>query len=226
MRSSSKEAEMPKARKGTRRKPAAGKAARKQPARSLGGERAQLVKRISQALHIGAAEAEIRALRELAERVAPSQAPRERTHDLGNAIRAQAQKLEAQVDRAHALAERAHVQAHDAHTRAETRAPGALPEQLFLLLDGRGLDGRGMPVQIVDNAAVVGSGRQCTVWVNSPRIETRHVRFVHEGDEWYVEDLDSAHGTFLGEERIKRRRVQNGDEYRLAGYLRVRAEFR
>lgn len=83
-----------------------------------------------------------------------------------------------------------------------------------------------MPVQVVDDVVVVGSGRQCPVWVNSPRIETRHVRFVREGDAWYVEDLGSAHGTFLGDERINRRRVQHGEEYRLAGYLRLRTEFR
>jgi pSer/pThr/pTyr-binding forkhead associated (FHA) protein len=83
-----------------------------------------------------------------------------------------------------------------------------------------------MPVQVVDDPAVVGSGRQCTIWVNSPQIETRHLQFVREGDDWYVEDLGSAHGTFFGDERLRRRRVQHGDEYRLAGYLRLRTEFR
>lgn len=212
---------MAKARKGARSKRPARKRSSTPP-----GERAELVKRIARALNISAADAELRALRELAERVAPGHAPAPGARPVTEQIHAQARKLEQQVDRAHELAERAHVQAHDARTRAETRASGALPEQLFLLLDGRGLDGRGMPVQVVDDAVIVGSGRQCTVWVNSPRIETRHLQFVREGDEWFVEDLGSTHGTFLGDERITRRRVQNGDEYRLGGYLRLRAEFR
>ncbi|HWE23723.1 MAG TPA: FHA domain-containing protein [Myxococcales bacterium] len=216
---------MAKARKGARSKRPARKPARNATSKGR-GERAQLVSRISKALNISAAEAEIRALRELAERVSPTQKVEDRAHQVAEMVRAQTHKLEAQVDRAHQLAERAHVQAHDVRTRAETRASGALPEQLFLLLDGRGLDGRGMPVQIVDDPAVVGSGRACTVWVNSPRIETRHLQFVREGDDWYVEDLGSAHGTFLGEERVQRRRVEHGDEYRLAGYLRLRTEFR
>jgi FHA domain len=214
---------MAKARKGARSKRPARKRSSRPAAR---GERAELVKRIAKALKIGSVEAELRALRELAERVAPAQPGVQTARPVADAIREQARKLEKQVDRAHELAERAHIQAHDAKTRAVTRATGALPEQLYLLLDGRGLDGRGMPVQVVDEVVTVGSGRVCTVWVNSPRIETRHLQFVHDGDEWYVEDLGSAHGTFLRDERVTRQRVEDGDEYRLAGYLRLRAEFR
>lgn len=44
------------------------------------GEREQLVKRIADALHISEAEAELRALRELAERVAPEQPNNDRPH--------------------------------------------------------------------------------------------------------------------------------------------------
>jgi hypothetical protein len=186
---------MSKARKGTRKPPA--RKARKPATRSRAqGEREQLLQRIAGALHIGTAEAEIRALRELAERVAPAQPTPDPAHQAAEAVR----------------------------QRTHTHVSGALPERLYLLLDGRGLDGRGMPVQVIDAAAVVGSGRQCTVWVNSPRIETRHLQFTREDDDWYVEDLRSEHGTFFGDERIGRRRVQHGDEYRLAGYLRVRAE--
>src|SRR5256885_13237415 len=41
------------------------------------------------------------------------------------------------------------------------------------LLDGRGLDGRGMPVEVIDLPRVIGSARNCAVWINSPQIETR-----------------------------------------------------
>jgi FHA domain-containing protein len=186
---------MAKARKGARGRPPAPKKTRKPSVRARGqGEREQLLKRIAGALQIDTGEAELRALRELAERVAPQKAPPDRAHQAAEAARAQ--------------------------------IPGGLPAQLYLLLDGRGLDGRGMPVQLIDAPAVVGSGRQCAVWVNSPRIETRHLQFSREDGDWYVEDLHTAHGTFLGDERVGRRRVQHGDEYRLAGYLRLRTEFR
>ena len=103
---------------------------------------------------------------------------------------------------------------------------GPLPRRLYLLLDGRGLDGRGMPVEVIDLPCVVGSGRQSNIWVNSPRIETRHLQ-ISQGDEgWVLEDLGTEHGTFLGGSKIKRRVIQHGDEYRLANYLRLRTELK
>jgi FHA domain len=210
------------------KKQVAGKAGRKKtPARAAGGkpaaprrgEQEELVRRISEALGISVADAMLRALRELAERVAPQKPPRpDAAHEAAERLHSTAEKIDAGIGTAHALAEEA---------RFEARGPaGALPERLYLLLDGRGLDGRGMPIEVIDVPTVVGSERHCTVWVNSPRIETRHLRFAREDGDWYVEDLGSTHGTFLGDQKVTRRRVQDGDEYRLAGYLRLRTEFR
>ena len=105
-------------------------------------------------------------------------------------------------------------------------ASTGLPQRLYLLLDGRGLDGRGMPVEVIDLPCTIGSEKKSSVWINSPQIETHHARITHEKDGWVFEDLGSEHGTFLGDKRIKRRVIQNGDEYRLAGYLRLRTELR
>ena len=101
-----------------------------------------------------------------------------------------------------------------------------LPQRLYLLLDGRGLDGRGMPVEVIDLPCVIGSEKKCNVWINSPQIETRHLIIDHDERGWVIEDLGSEHGTFLGDEKVKRRIIRNGDEYRLAGYLRLRTELR
>jgi hypothetical protein len=113
-------------------------------------------------------------------------------------------------------------------SRPPPPAPSAspLPRRLYLLLDGRGLDGRGMPVEVIDLPCVIGSGRKSNVWVNSPRIETRHLQITQGEEGWVLEDLGSEHGTFFEGGRIKRREIRHGDEYRLANYLRLRTELR
>ena len=114
-------------------------------------------------------------------------------------------------------------------SRSEAAAPAsaaALPRRLYLLLDGRGLDGRGMPIEVIDLPCLIGSGRKCSVWINAPRIETRHLQITQGDEGWVLEDLGSEHGTFFGDARIGRRTIQHGDEYRLANYLRLRTELR
>jgi FHA domain len=101
-----------------------------------------------------------------------------------------------------------------------------LPQRLYLLLDGRGLDGRGMPIEVIDLPCVIGSSKKCNVWINMTQIETRHVQITHGDTGWVIEDLNSEHGTTIGDQKLKRRVIQNGDEYRLAGYVRLRTELR
>ena len=108
----------------------------------------------------------------------------------------------------------------------EKARPGGLPKRLYLLLDGRGLDGRGLPVEVIDLPATLGSSKRCSVWVNSPNIETKHLQIIQDGSDWVLEDLNSAGGTFLGGERVTRHTIRHGEEFQLAGYLRMRTELR
>ena len=106
-------------------------------------------------------------------------------------------------------------------TPRDEAKPSYLPQRLYLILDGRG-----MPVEVIDLPCVIGSGRKCNVWINSPRIETQHLQITRSPEGFVLEDLGSEHGTFLGDSKIGRRVVRDGDEYRLAGYLRMRTELR
>jgi hypothetical protein len=101
-----------------------------------------------------------------------------------------------------------------------------LPQRLYLAMDGRGLDGRGMPFEVIDLPCIIGSSKRASVWINSPQIETNHLRITQGGDGWMIEDLGTEHGTFLAGKRIKQRQLRSGDEFQLAGYLRLRAELR
>jgi hypothetical protein len=101
-----------------------------------------------------------------------------------------------------------------------------LPQRLYLSMDGRGLDGRGMAFEVIDLPCVIGSSKRANVWINSPQIETNHLRITQSDGGWLLEDLGSEHGTFFGGKRMKQRELRDGDEFQLAGYLRLRAELR
>lgn len=177
---------------------ATGGAKRTGGAKATGGsEKAKLLERLAKATGASRGELELRALRELSASLGLGATP---------------------------------AAAKPVAARPSTPAPAAgsrgLPQRLYLLLDGRGLDGRGMPVEVIDLPAVIGSGKRCTVWVNSPGIETRHLQITHGDEGWILEDLGSEKGTLLGDEPVTRRTIADGDEYRLAGYLRLRTELR
>jgi hypothetical protein len=121
----------------------------------------------------------------------------------------------------------------EATAKAKAAAPakaapdtGSMGQRLFLALDNRGLDGMGMPVEVIDLPCVLGSGKSCTIWINSPQIETRHAQITRGDEGWILEDLGSTHGTFFEGSPLGRRVLQHGDLFLLANYLRVRAELR
>lgn len=157
-----------------------------------------LLARVARALGVTEAQAELRALRELAGRLG-----------LGEPA-------------APAAATPPPLQT----TEVEQKGTGALPKRLFVALDGRGLDGMGLPVEVIDLPCVLGSSRNCAIWINSPQIETRHAQITHGESGWVLEDLGSAHGTWFEGQKIGRRSLQHGDVFLLAGYLRLRAELR
>jgi hypothetical protein len=105
-------------------------------------------------------------------------------------------------------------------------SPNSLPKRLYLALDGRGLDGSGMPLEVIDLPCSMGSSRRNTIWINSPRIETHHAQIIETDEGWVFEDLNSEHGTTLEGEPVKRRVLENGDLFLLAGYLRLKVEMR
>ena len=190
------------------------KPGRKAPA--VSGERAQLIGALSKQLSLSAAQVELRALRELAAK-------------LGNAREEAAPR--AHANGAHGSAWNGGPTAAESQPAAPTAPPppareGSLPQRLYLLLEGRGLS-HGLPVEVIDTSVTIGSGKFCTVWINSPQIETRHLQIQQDGDSWVLTDLNSAHGTLVNNEPLVEPRViQHGDEYRLAGYLRMRTELR
>jgi hypothetical protein len=171
-------------------------------AKKAGSEKAQLLEKLARELGVGPEEVELRALRVLAGSLGVSS---------GKKAPGAAGAGKKPPD-------------PRASTDAPQEAGHYLPQRLYLAMDGRGLDGRGMPVEVIDLPCVIGSEKRCSVWINSPQIETRHLQITHTGEGWVLQDLDSEHGTFFGDRRIQRHVIKSGDEFRLAGYLRLRTD--
>ncbi len=103
----------------------------------------------------------------------------------------------------------------EAEVRARGEAPPPIPSgpvdpgarELVLVRE----DGSETPVK--SERFVIGRGKHCDLVVDSPKVSREHAAFVKDAEGWFIEDLNSANGTWHRRARIERRRIEDGDEY-------------
>lgn len=84
--------------------------------------------------------------------------------------------------------------------------PSAGPATLVLLEDDR-------PVEMypLRPTTIIGRLPECDVVLTDPATSRRHARVLRRDGAWLIEDLGSTNGTFVNDERVTERVLQDGD---------------
>ncbi len=86
-------------------------------------------------------------------------------------------------------------------------APSEAERGLYLITEAGGMD------RIEKDRFLIGRGKHCDLVINSGKVSREHAVIFREGEEYFIEDLGSSNGTWFNKQRIKRRKVEDGDEY-------------
>lgn len=81
--------------------------------------------------------------------------------------------------------------------KAPTRRRGS-PTHL-IVVEG---DNTGARAELSDAPLLIGRGSDAAIKLDDDYVSTRHARVAASGDEWFVEDLGSTNGTYVGTVRI------------------------
>lgn len=60
----------------------------------------------------------------------------------------------------------------------------------------------GQSVPLSDQPILLGRGTDASIRLDDDYVSTRHARFATNGEQWFVEDVGSTNGTYLGSQRI------------------------
>src|SRR3546814_19886112 len=68
-----------------------------------------------------------------------------------------------------------------------------------LVVDGPNVGER---ADLAQAPVLIGRGSDAAIRLDDDYVSTRHARLAASGEQWFVEDLGSTHGTYVGQARI------------------------
>lgn len=76
---------------------------------------------------------------------------------------------------------------------------------------------------IREDVLVIGRGGECDLVLPERQVSREHIRIFHEGNVYYMTDLDSKNGTWLNGKQVKAETVplQDGDEIQIALAVKI-----
>jgi pSer/pThr/pTyr-binding forkhead associated (FHA) protein len=60
----------------------------------------------------------------------------------------------------------------------------------------------GITAQLAEAPILIGRGNDAAIRLDDDYVSTRHARIAASGEQWFVEDLGSTNGTYVGTQRI------------------------
>lgn len=69
----------------------------------------------------------------------------------------------------------------------------------LIVVDG---ENKGARAELSDAPLLIGRGSDAAIRLDDDYVSTRHARVAASGEEWFVEDLGSTNGTYVGSARI------------------------
>jgi pSer/pThr/pTyr-binding forkhead associated (FHA) protein len=78
------------------------------------------------------------------------------------------------------------------------RRPRGAPTQV-VIVDGANA---GESVPLDEAPILIGRGSDAAIRLDDDYVSTRHARIASSGDQWFVEDLGSTNGTYIGPHRL------------------------
>ncbi len=77
----------------------------------------------------------------------------------------------------------------------------------------------GLKIELRKNATTFGSNIECDICLDHSFVSSEHARIIIEGRSYFLEDLNSRHGTSLNGQEIHKIKINDGDLIGIGNFI-------